>query len=205
MTVEVAISEPQQARSRATRDKLLEATISALVERGYAGTSTTAVAKRAGMSQGALYKHFPTKPLMLREALAQLFAELIEDFRRGMARRRGGDPLDDAITVLWRVFSSPRLTAAFELYLAARTDEELAGAIRPVLEAHQDNLQAEAREHFPVLAEINPRFGETVSTLMNLMQGAALAAAALPLDPRAERAQQASFRRVAREQLGLDR
>ena len=43
------------------RARLLEATVELLVERGYAGTSTTLVSERAGVSRGAQLHHFPTK------------------------------------------------------------------------------------------------------------------------------------------------
>lgn len=204
MTESSLVQVPQQARSRATRLKLLDATVAALAELGYAGTSTTVVARRAGVSQGALYKHFPTKPLLLREALAHLLTDLIDDFRAGMKRRAPRDRFDRALAVLWEVFTSVPLTGAFELYLAARTDPALAEAIRPVLEAHHENLQAEALAQFPDLAANAPDFRAVVSTMMNLMQGAALAAAALPPDEAALAAQTETFRRVARQQLGID-
>ena len=43
------------------RARLLEATVELLVEKGYAGTSTTLVSERAGVSRGAQLHHFPTK------------------------------------------------------------------------------------------------------------------------------------------------
>ena len=66
MTSAAAALKPTlQARSRATRVRLLQATAAALEELGYAGASTTEVARRAGVSQGALYKHFPSKVQLL--------------------------------------------------------------------------------------------------------------------------------------------
>ena len=52
---------PQADRTRAMRARLLEATVELLVERGFAGTSTTLVSERAGVSRGAQLHHFPTK------------------------------------------------------------------------------------------------------------------------------------------------
>ena len=43
------------------RARLLEATVELLVDKGYAGTSTTLVSERAGVSRGAQLHHFPTK------------------------------------------------------------------------------------------------------------------------------------------------
>src|SRR3546814_8676289 len=49
---------------------LLAAAVECLHETGYAGASTLAVAKRAGVSRGALMKQFQSK--------ATLFADLVE-------------------------------------------------------------------------------------------------------------------------------
>ena len=171
---------PTQARSIATRRRLLAAAIDALVARGYAGATTTAIAKGAEVSQGALFKHFESKNALLGEALRQLFTELVEEFRARLICDTNPDRLGAAIHLLWHIFCSARLQAAFELYLAARTDPELADVVRPVLSNHRDNLVAEARVLFPEAAEHNPDFEPMVLAIMNMMQGAALAASVLP-------------------------
>jgi AcrR family transcriptional regulator len=50
---------PRQSRSAATVTAILDATARILVERGYAATSTNAVAERAGVSVGSLYRWSP--------------------------------------------------------------------------------------------------------------------------------------------------
>ena len=55
------IRVPQQARSVATRRRLLDAAVETLLSLGLARTSTTEVCRRAGVSQGALFKHFASK------------------------------------------------------------------------------------------------------------------------------------------------
>src|SRR5690349_11383596 len=51
-----------------TRDRLVEAAAALLEDGGYAAASVQAVAARAGVSAGALYRHFPSK--------AELFVEV---------------------------------------------------------------------------------------------------------------------------------
>jgi AcrR family transcriptional regulator len=60
---------PQQGRSHATVEDILEATIQVLLLSGSSGVSTTRVAQRAGVSIGTLYQYFPNRQALLHEAL----------------------------------------------------------------------------------------------------------------------------------------
>ena len=81
MTDPIPTSAPKQARAIATHQKILDAAVRSLCEIGYAGTSTTAVARGAGVSQGALYKHFGSKQQLLAATTDHLFGQLIRGFR----------------------------------------------------------------------------------------------------------------------------
>ena len=166
---------PQQARSRATRRRLLEATVSCLEERGYAATTTTEVCRHAGVSQGALFKHFPTKAALLAATVEHLFAGLVDDYRAAFAESGGSDdPIPAAVRLLWETFERPALHAAFELMLAGRTDPELRGALAAVQREHAANILRAARELFPEAAAGNPLFEPALDTLLSAMQGSAL-------------------------------
>ena len=172
---------PQQQRTLETRRKLLDATIDCLVHRGHVGTTTTEVAKRAKVSQGALYKHFPTKAQLLGATAEHLFAQLIVMFRAGfaeVAEEAIVDPserLKAVLALLWGVFRTEGLAAAVELFTAARTDEALASALRPALEAHMSNIVSEAELLFPEMAG-HPALPALVSGVICTMQGASLVA-----------------------------
>jgi len=169
---------PRQARALATRQKLLDATAASLCDLGYASTTTTTVVKRAGVSQGALFKHFGTKGQLIAEAMAQLLAKLFSDFRFAFsAAADEADPLARALPHLWSVFLKPELYAVVELYLAARNDEELRLALEPALSKHRENIHEEARRLFPVAAKENKRFNIAVDGIMATLQGAAITAA----------------------------
>src|SRR3954453_17626637 len=62
----------QAQRSAATREALLDATLECLVEDGYANTTTTRVAERAGLSRGAHLHHFQTRDTLLAAAADHL-------------------------------------------------------------------------------------------------------------------------------------
>ncbi len=61
---------PRQTRSKLMVDAILDATAHILVARGFSGTTTNAVAQRAGVSIGSLYQYFPS-----REALVAAVAQ----------------------------------------------------------------------------------------------------------------------------------
>ncbi len=68
-----ASHEPKQDRSRATRQRLLEATIDCLAEMGWAAATVAVVAERAGVSRGAAQHHFPTREDLITAALEYMF------------------------------------------------------------------------------------------------------------------------------------
>lgn len=67
---------PQQARSQQRVEEILQAASDLLVEKGYEGLSTSAIAGRAGISVGSLYQFFANKEAVL-QALAQKYLEKI--------------------------------------------------------------------------------------------------------------------------------
>jgi AcrR family transcriptional regulator len=175
----------QQERREGTRARLLESTVACLVERGYAQTTTQAIVQRAGLSQGALFKHFATKAELLAAAVENLFPQLISGYRAELATlpTGGEERLAGAIELLWSVYHRPELLAAIELYVAARTDGELARALGAVDPPHRQHLHHVARELFPELAAALPHFDALIELILNTVQGAAIGGMALPPNP----------------------
>ncbi|MGH2875536.1 MAG: TetR/AcrR family transcriptional regulator [Solirubrobacteraceae bacterium] len=120
----------QAERTATTRRALLDATLQALVDVGFKGTTTTEVARRAGVSLGALQGQFPTKSELLAAAVTYSLDRRVEELGVLMAGLDpSADKLDEAIDLLWSMFSGPTFIAAHELWVAARTDPELAPAV----------------------------------------------------------------------------
>ncbi len=116
----------QAERRASTRTKLLDATIECLIELGYARTTTTEIAERAGLSRGAQLHHFPTKAELVTTAVEHLFERRHREFVQAFARRpAGADAAAAAIDILWSMVSGPTFHAWLELAVAARTDPEL--------------------------------------------------------------------------------
>jgi len=133
----------QAERRETTRAALLDAALEQLVEGGLATFTTTEVARRAELSQGALFKHFPSKAELLAAVAEHLFDQLRARFERAYARRpEGSRSVVEGLELLWAQMLDPRLAAAFELYTAARTDRELQARLGPVVEAHVERIEA---------------------------------------------------------------
>ncbi len=166
---------PQADRTRAMRARLLEATVELLVERGFAGTSTTLVSERAGVSRGAQLHHFPTKNDLVVAAVEHLtelrgaeLAEAVEALPRGPRRTRA------VLRMLGDHFSSPVFAAALELWVAARTDEALLAAVAPLeqrvgRETHRLTVAALGAD------ESRPGTRELVQSTLDLVRGLGLA------------------------------
>lgn len=194
------VRRSQATRRAETRSRLLESAIECLVALGYPRTTTTEVCGRAGVSQGALFKHFATKAELVSAAAEHLFGSLVEEYRVAFAARAGEpDQAAAAIDVLAGIFAQPRLAAAFELYLAARTDPDLAARLAPVAARHGENLRREARALFPEPARSHPDFEALIDVVVGALQGEAIAPALG--DPRRAERMRAYLTRLARAVL----
>src|SRR5829696_8799707 len=97
---------PKQARAHATRQRLLDAAVAELVERGYAGLTTPGVAQRAGVSRGAQQNYFPHKRTLVAEAVRHLGQREIADLdERVAAVPRGRARVEVALDILFDQYS----------------------------------------------------------------------------------------------------
>ena len=51
------------------KSQIIQAALDLFVERGYNGTKTSQISKRAGISEGLLFHYFPTKEILLEELI----------------------------------------------------------------------------------------------------------------------------------------
>ena len=94
---------PVQARSTASVDAILEATIQVLLKVGKERLTTTRVALRAGVSVGTLYQYFPNKSALLRAVLRRHLAEVTEAVEQACEAQQG-KPLRQMVTALITAF-----------------------------------------------------------------------------------------------------
>lgn len=128
--------EPKQDRSRATRQRLLEATIDCLAETGWAAATVSVVAERAGVSRGAAQHHFPTREDLITGALEYMFdtrmdqsaaeAAAISAVAEGVGRTRA------VVSGLVESYTSPLFKAALQVWTHAAADPALRERIVPL-------------------------------------------------------------------------
>jgi AcrR family transcriptional regulator len=165
---------PQEERSRAMRARLLEATVELLVERGFAGTSTTLVSERAGVSRGAQLHHFPTKNDLVVAAVEHLTAVRGAELAAAAAALPAGGGTRGVLALLGDHFTSPVFTAALELWVAARTDPALLEAVAPLEQKVGREVHRLTVELLGV-DETAPGARELVQATLDLVRGLGLA------------------------------
>ncbi|MDG4822388.1 TetR family transcriptional regulator [Asanoa sp. WMMD1127] len=166
---------PQQERSRATQARLLDAAVDSLVDLGWAGTTTTVIAERAGVSRGAQLHHYPTKATLVMAAVEHLADRRAAEIRAEAASLpRGAQRVDRVVDMLAAAFTGPLYAAALEVWVAARTDLELQRALVPVeakvgRELHRLTVELLGAD------ERRPGVRESVQATLDLMRGLGVA------------------------------
>jgi AcrR family transcriptional regulator len=103
-----------QERLDAQRETIVAAAIQQLAEQGYGGCSVAAVAERAGVAVGSVYRHFPTKAELVVHVFRQVVSHEVDAVRE--ASTRPGEPGERVLAVFetfaTRALKSPRLAYA---------------------------------------------------------------------------------------------
>ncbi|HSV39776.1 MAG TPA: TetR family transcriptional regulator [Nocardioidaceae bacterium] len=168
--------QPQQQRSRATRQRLLDATIESLAEVGWDRTTVVAVAGRAGVSRGAAQHHFTTRDDLVIAAIGHVQSELLADMRRRIpevaGRRDRSMAVLEMISGLW---TSTFGRAALHLWVAASTDPSLRSLVLPLERQLNQDIYKVTIELLGA-DSARPQVRESVGLTLQLMRGMGLGA-----------------------------
>ncbi|MEU8896326.1 helix-turn-helix domain-containing protein [Nocardia sp. NPDC048505] len=171
----------QQERREATIAKLIDATIESIVEDGYYRTSVAAISERAGLSGGAMFRHFSTR-MELMARVAEEISERALTAAHAMVEpvRSAADPLHAATELLAGLTRSPLVAAWHELMVAARTDAELRAQIAPALPKFYDAIYRIA-DSLGVLEPLPEPMREiALFSMVHMFSGAALTGSVHP-------------------------
>jgi AcrR family transcriptional regulator len=175
------MARTQQQRREETVARLLDASIATIVEVGYARASAAVIAKRAEVSDGALFRHFPTMGDFMGATAHEVMRRQLDLFTKQVAEIPADKPaLEAALTILRDVTGNSTNTVMYELLIAARTDEKLRATLQDVLTEYAATIYHIARalpgaEQFP-----EDSFAVLVAIMTNTFDGAALVRAVLP-------------------------
>jgi AcrR family transcriptional regulator len=173
-TAKRAPRRSQAQRSASTREALLDATIACLVEDGYANTTTSRVAERAGLSRGAHLHHFQTRDALVAAAMERLAQRRGEVLLAEAAKLPAGrERLVKVLDLLWSGYASPLYQAALDLWTHARTNPELRERLALVERDLDRQTLRLGHTLFGELAE-RPGFDRLVELAAATMRGLAL-------------------------------
>jgi AcrR family transcriptional regulator len=167
---------PKQDRSRATRQRILEAAVSCLAEHGWSGSTVAVVCARAGVSRGAAQHHFRTREELFTAAIAHMAEQWLASVReRARALPGAGrDRTYAVVDMLVAVHTGPLFRAALHLWVAAADEEQL----RPRVGALESRIGREAHRlavEFLGADESVPGVRETVQATLDMARGLGLA------------------------------
>lgn len=169
------MARTQQQRREETIARLLDAGIATIIEIGYARASAAVIAKRAGMSVGAVFRHYPTMGEFMAATAHEVLRRQLELFSKQVAEIPAEGPAIGAtLAILRDVTGNDTNAVLYELMVAARTDDKLRATLQRVL-----------TEYRAKIVEVSPVSPVVTAMLTNLFDGAAILRPVLP-DPEFE-------------------
>ncbi|WP_418957680.1 TetR/AcrR family transcriptional regulator [Streptomyces tritici] len=175
------VTAPKQDRSRATRQRLLQAAVACLAERGWAGSTVAVVAERAGVSRGAAQHHFPT-----REDLFTAAVEYVAEERSHALRSLAAKDRREVVAAIVDLYTGPLFRAALHLWVAASDEDQLRSRVTE-LEARVGRESHRIAVELLGADEAVPGVRETVQGLLDMARGLGLATLLTDDRPRRER------------------
>ncbi|CKN20041.1 TetR family transcriptional regulator [Mycobacterium tuberculosis] len=175
------MARTQQQRREETVARLLQASIDTIIEVGYARASAAVITKRAGVSVGALFRHFETMGDFMAATAYEVLRRQLETFTKQVAEIPADRPaLPAALTILRDITAGSTNAVLYELMVAARTDEKLKETLQNVLGQYSAKIHDAARalpgaESFP-----EETFPVIVALMTNVSDGAAIVRGVLP-------------------------
>jgi AcrR family transcriptional regulator len=175
------MARTQRQRREETVGRLLEASIATIIEVGYARASAAVITKRAGVSVGALFRHFDTMGDFMAATASEVLRRQLEAFTERVAEIPADQPPLDAVLGILRDITGGSTNAVFyELVIAARTDEKLRETMQDELRQYAAKIYDAARA-LPGAESVPEEILPVVVTLSrNVFDGAAVVEGVLP-------------------------
>ena len=175
-----ATEKPRRSRAEqreTTRRALLDSTLESLTEIGYAATTARGIAERAGVSQGAMQHHYPTKAALAAAAFERTIQQIADQTLDAVGPPTGSERETTAILLdtLWAVHNLPITRTAIELANIARDDAELAPIAANILNHVTELILTVTRQRLPHTSA-KPGFRDFMLLCNAAMRGTVMAA-----------------------------
>jgi AcrR family transcriptional regulator len=159
------INKLATAKSQRTYERIIDAAIESFLTIGYARTSMSSIAERAGLTRSRVQYYFASTEALLAESTRVLLERV---WRRFLDRLYASPSLpDDALDRLMALRSDPEHIAWMELLVASRTDPML----RRIVERAQRELDRESVSvQRRLLAPATEREAERLRALADLVR-----------------------------------
>lgn len=172
------MARTQQQRREDTIARLLGASIDTIVEVGYARASAKGIARCARVSDGALFRHFPTMGDLMAATAQEAGRRQLEVAAKRVAEIPSDKPaIEEVLAIIRDLTANSTNTVIYELMVAARTDDKLRDTLREVMAAYTAKIYEAARA-VPSAGEIEAfgeeNFAALVAVLINTFDGAAM-------------------------------
>lgn len=163
----------QEERSAETRGKLVAAAIQVLGESGYANLTISKVTQRAGLTNGAMQHHFPSRDDLMLALMDSVYPVLQIPFEaiaaEGLTVR---ERVSEVVDRLWEIYGRPEYLTVWDIALGSRGDRDLWVRLR----SFQKDISIRLRDEFVALfsdldmppAEVEQIFSLTVSYLRGM-------------------------------------
>src|ERR1700757_5037773 len=175
------MARTQQQRREETVGRLLEACIATIIEVGYARASAAVITKRAGVSVGALFRHFETMGDFMAATASEVLRRQLESFTKRVAEIPADQPALEAVLAILRdITSGPTNAVFYELVVAARTDEKLRATMQHELGQYAAKIDDAARALPGAGGFPEETFPVVVALMRNVFDGAAVVEGVLP-------------------------
>jgi AcrR family transcriptional regulator len=131
----------QEQRTAETRHRLLDATITLLLERGYFRITTADIASVAGVSRGALTHHFVSKEDIVTQAVQHQLRKVTVDLHE-LADSLEGKSTDEIVDYLWEMMAGGLFLVTLEYLPEARHNSDFKSQMIPVVKEFHAALDA---------------------------------------------------------------
>jgi AcrR family transcriptional regulator len=166
-------TERTEARKAATRERILAAALDLLAEGGYASAGVQAVAHRAGVATGSVYRHFASKDDLFTEVFRRAATRELDAVQE--ATRDDGRPIAERIAAAAETFARRALAEPTRAYaLLAEPVDAAVETQRLVFRRGYRDIFARTLEQGVERDELEPHDTETVAAAMVGALGEAL-------------------------------